>query len=420
MQRNVRDYVVVTVGYWAFTLTDGALRMLVLLYLHELGYTAIQIASLFLLYEFFGVVTNLFGGFLGARFGLKLTLFSGLALQIISLALLGVFAAGLTVPLVMFAQALSGIAKDLTKMSSKSYIKLVVRAGDSSALLKWIALLTGSKNTLKGVGFFLGGLLLTLFGFRDAVLGMAAMLAVALALALLLLPEAAGKAGPRVTLGAVFAGDARLKWLSVSRFFLFGSRDVWFVLALPIFLATGLGWDHTRVGGFLALWIIGYGVVQAAAPAYVGGRRNGRDGQSGRNRRSGQGDIGPTAATLGVWTALLLVPLVGITAALWYGVDPAVTLIAGLTLFGVVFATNSAIHSYLVVEYAESDRVSLNVGFYYMANAAGRLVGTVLSGLVFQTAGGGIEGLVACLIVAGFMVVLSAGADYRLAKFEHI
>lgn len=405
MGRSVRDYAVVTAGYWAFTLTDGALRMVVLLYLHDLGYTTLQIGVLFVFYEFFGVVTNLFGGFLGARFGLKFTLFSGLALQVVSLSILGFAAARLSVPIVMVAQAMSGIAKDLTKMSSKSYIKLVVPEGDSSTLLRWVTLLTGSKNTLKGAGFFLGGLLLSRVGFQYAVFGMAAMLVVALMMTLLLLPGAAGKVGHRVALGAVFSGDAKLRWLSLSRFFLFGSRDVWFVLALPIFLATVFHWDHMQVGGFLAVWIVGYGIVQAVAPTYVGG--------SARDK-----DAPPTARSLVGWTTLLLLPLGGILVALQLGVDPMFTVIGGLVLFGVVFATNSAIHSYLVIAYAEGEQVALNVGFYYMANAAGRLVGTVLSGAVYQLAGGGTSGLMACLLTALMFVAFSAMANYRLRALE--
>src|SRR3546814_16323600 len=62
-------YIAVTAAYWAFMLTDGALRMLVLLHFHTLGFSAIQLAYLFLLYEFMGVVTNLSAGWIAARFG---------------------------------------------------------------------------------------------------------------------------------------------------------------------------------------------------------------------------------------------------------------------------------------------------------------------------------------------------------------
>ncbi|EXF46675.1 major facilitator superfamily transporter [Pseudomonas sp. BAY1663] len=174
---EVRQYLIVTGNYWAFTLTDGALRMLVVLHFHTLGYTPLQIAALFLFYEIFGVVTNLIGGYLGARLGLNRTMNIGLALQVFALLMLTVPAAWLTVPWVMGAQALSGIAKDLNKMSAKSSIKLLVPGSEQGTLYRWVAILTGSKNALKGVGFFLGGALLALLGFAGAVLAMASVLA---------------------------------------------------------------------------------------------------------------------------------------------------------------------------------------------------------------------------------------------------
>lgn len=392
--RNLRDYSVITASYWVFTLTDGAMRTLVLFYLHRLGFAPLEVASLFLFYELFGVITNFVGGWLGARFGLKSTLFSGLALQIVACATLAVMADALTVPLVMVAQAMSGIAKDLTKMSSKSYIKLVVPESDSSGLMKWVAVLTGSKNALKGIGFLLGGVLLQTVGFRGANVGMAIGLLVAVVSSIVLLPRAAGKAKARLELSHLFARDPRINWLSAARLFLFGSRDVWFVLALPIFLSVDLGWSSTEASGFLAVWTIGYGFVQAAAPAYVGGKGN---------RRSA-----PAARRVMAWTALLLAPLAGIAAAVHYGLAPEASLVVGLAVFGIVFATDSAMHSYLIVHYADGDKVALNVGFYYMANAAGRLLGTVCSGAVFQWAGMGNRGLVACLLASiGFVLASS-------------
>jgi predicted MFS family arabinose efflux permease len=357
---------------------------------------------MFLFYEFFGVVTNLMGGWLGARFGLSTTLLAGLALQILALGMLAVDPAWLTVPYVMVAQGMSGIAKDLTKMSSKSYIKLVVPEGREGQLMRWVSILTGSKNTLKGVGFFLGGALLTLCGFRGAVLGMAGGLVVALLMALALLPRRSSRASADVKLKAVFSRDPRINWLSAARFFLFGSRDVWFVLALPIFLASNLGWSFYEVGGFLALWVIGYGIVQALAPGYVG--------------RSGP----PTANRLAHWTAALMAPLCLLVVLLREVADPAPLLVGGLLLFGVIFATNSAIHSYLVVSYAEQDKVSLAVGFYYMANAAGRLVGTILSGALFQAWGMGPTGLIACLVGSMAFVVASRIFCVPLARADRL
>lgn len=393
--RSVRDYAIVTGTYWVFTLTDGALRMLVLLHLHQLGRSPFEIASLFLFYEFFGVITNLLGGWIGARHGLKPTLIVGVALQVLACGLLAMFAGNLTIPLVLVAQALSGTAKDLTKMSSKSYVKLVVPEADQRGLMRWVAWLTGSKNTLKGAGFFLGGFCLAAWGFRDTCLAMAGALALALVFSALSLPGAAGKSSQKVALGHLLSKDPKVNWLSAARLFLFGSRDIWFVLALPVFL-TSLGWAHAEVGGFLALWIIGYGVVQALAPAFVGGAKS--EGKRGA----------PDAGHLVRWTSALVVPLGAILASLALGGSPIVTLIVGLVAFGVVFAANSAIHSYLIVAYAPGDRVALNVGFYYMSNAAGRLVGTLLSGALFQAAGQGSAGLQLCITVSLVFVVISA------------
>ncbi|MDJ0523181.1 MAG: MFS transporter, partial [Planctomycetota bacterium] len=250
-EANVRDYVIITLTYWVFTLTDGALRMLVLLYLHDIGYSPFEIASLFLFYEFFGVVTNFLGGWIGARFGLKSTLWSGLSLQLVALSMLAIGADALTVPYVMVAQGFSGIAKDLTKMSSKSYIKLVLPEHDHHGLMRWVALLTGSKNTLKGVGFFLGGLLLGVVGFRWGCVVMGGAIAIVLATAWIQLPQATGRAKSKVTFRSLVPPPGPIRWLSASRLFLFGSRDVWFVLALPIYLQAALGWGFHEVGGFL-------------------------------------------------------------------------------------------------------------------------------------------------------------------------
>lgn len=396
---NVRDYGIITGTYWAFTLTDGALRMLVLLHLHERGFAPLELASLFLLYELFGVLTNLLGGWIGSRFGLKSTLTSGLTLQVAALAMLCAPPAWLSVAYVMSAQALSGIAKDLTKMSSKSYIKLLVPASDTGGLLRWVALLTGSKNSLKGAGFFLGGFLLATLGFRGACAGMLALIVAALALSALALPSSPGKAKRRLDLRQLLSKDPRLNRLAAARLFLFGARDVWFVVALPVFLAADLGWSHAGVGGFLALWVIGYGVVQASAPRVVG--------------RGGA----PDGRALGRWTAALALPLAALWGGLHLGAPPAPTLVLGLAAFGVVFAANSAIHSYLVVHYAEEDKVAADVGFYYMANAMGRLVGTLLSGAVFGALLG-LPGLEACLGVSVAFVVVSSALCLPLAQAE--
>ncbi|WP_312955223.1 organoarsenical effux MFS transporter ArsJ [Pseudomonas songnenensis] len=392
---EVRQYLIVTGNYWAFTLTDGALRMLVVLHFHSLGYTPLQIAALFLFYEVFGVVTNLIGGYLGARLGLNRTMNLGLAMQVVALLMLTVPAAWLTVPWVMGAQALSGIAKDLNKMSAKSSIKLLVPDSQQGRLYKWIAILTGSKNALKGVGFFLGGALLTLLGFAGAVLAMAAVLAVIWISSLVLLKKDLGKAKAKPKFKDILSKSQAINVLSAARLFLFGARDVWFVIALPVYLSTVFGWNFWMVGGFLACWIIGYGIVQSMAPAITG-------------KRSGKVPDGRVAF---IWAALLAALPAAIAVGLTTGASPQWVLIGGLLLFGALFAVNSSLHSYLIVSYAKGDGVSLDVGFYYMSNALGRLVGTLLSGWVFQA-----YGLQACLWVSSLFVLLAAIISLQLPR----
>ncbi|UXI02468.1 organoarsenical effux MFS transporter ArsJ [Photobacterium sp. TY1-4] len=379
LSKDVRQYMLVTFNYWNFTVTDGALRMLVVLHFHQLGYTPLEIASLFLFYEFFGVVTNLVGGWLGAKLGLNRTMNVGLGMQVLALAMLAVPSAYLTVPWVMLAQALSGIAKDLNKMSAKSAIKTLVPDERQGALYKWIAILTGSKNALKGAGFFLGGLLLTTIGFKGAVLAMAGVLLGVLCLSLSALDKEMGKAKQKVKFSHIFSKSSSVNILSAARMFLFGARDVWFVVALPIYLGQVFGWEHSAVGGFLALWVIGYGFVQGIAPRITG---------------KSKGVVPDGKAAMG-WAGLLAL----ITAAVAFGVQsgwqPGLTIVGGLLVFGAVFAVNSSLHSYLIVSYAKDDGVSLDVGFYYMANAMGRLIGTVLSGWLYQVAG-----LATCLWVS--------------------
>lgn len=380
----IRQYLIVTGNYWAFTLTDGALRMLVVLHFHQLGYSALEVAMLFLFYEFFGIVTNLFGGWLGARFGLNRTMNIGLGLQILALSMLLVPATMLTIVWVMAAQALSGIAKDLNKMSAKSTIKLLVPDHQQGQLYKWVAILTGSKNTLKGVGFFLGGLLLTLLGFQGAVLAMAIGLGLVWMLSLMLLNKDAGKAKFKPKFKDILSKSRPINVLSGARFLLFGARDVWFVVALPVFLASQLEWDNWQVGSFLALWVIGYGVVQGFAPKLTQGS-----------------SIAPHQQAR-LWGAVLTLSPLILAAALYLQWPVTYSIIIGLAAFGVLFAINSSLHSFLIVSYARADGVSLDVGFYYMANAAGRLLGTVLSGWVYQQ-----YGLIACLTISGLLLLLS-------------
>ncbi|MGR5153058.1 organoarsenical effux MFS transporter ArsJ [Photobacterium swingsii] len=385
LPQQVRQYILVTFNYWNFTVTDGALRMLVVLHFHHLGYTPLQIASLFLFYEFFGVVTNLIGGWLGARLGLNKTMNIGLAMQVTALFMLAVPTDSLTVLWVMLAQAISGIAKDLNKMSAKSAIKTLVPNDQQGALYKWIAILTGSKNALKGAGFFLGGLLLAWLGFQGAVVLMASVLMAVLIMSLIWLEKDLGKAKKAIKFKEIFSKSRSINILSAARMFLFGARDVWFVVALPIYLGQVFGWDHLWVGGFLALWVIAYGFVQGFAPRITG---------------KAQGIV-PDGRVAMIWVALLALITGAIALGVQYNWQPQFTIVFGLLVFGAVFAVNSSLHSYLIVSYAKGDGVSLDVGFYYMANAMGRLIGTILSGWVYQEAG-----LAACLWVSfGFLVV---------------
>ncbi|PSF05134.1 MFS transporter [Marinobacter fuscus] len=383
MSAAIRQYLVITGNYWAFTLTDAALRMLVVLHFHQLGYSPLSIALLFVFYEFFGVVTNLVGGYLGARMGLNRTMNIGLFLQIVALVMLAVPAALLTVPWVMAAQALSGIAKDLNKMSAKSGIKLLVPDEQQGRLYAWVALLTGSKNALKGLGFFLGGVLLMAAGFTGAVAAMAVALTLVWLASLFLLGQDLGKSKAKPRFREILSKSQAINVLSAARMLLFGARDVWFVVALPVYMATVFGWDHWQVGGFMASWIVGYGLVQTIAPRMTG-HGNGKSG----------------AIT---WAALLAIVPAAIAGALAAGWPAQAVVIGGLLVFGVVFAVNSSLHSYLIVSYARSDGVSLDVGFYYMSNAAGRLLGTILSGWVYQ-----VYGLEACLWISAVLVAMAA------------
>ncbi|PKM30892.1 MAG: MFS transporter [Gammaproteobacteria bacterium HGW-Gammaproteobacteria-11] len=400
LSADIRQYLVVTGNYWAFTLTDGALRMLVVLHFHALGYSPLEIALLFVFYELFGVITNLVGGWLGAHLGLNRTMNIGLALQVVALAMLLVPAAWLTVAWVMAAQALSGIAKDLNKMSAKSAIKLLVPAEAQGTLFKWVAILTGSKNALKGAGFFLGGVLLMWLGFTGAVGAMAAGLTLVWLASLVLLKRDLGKASNKPKFRDMFSKSRAINILSAARMLLFGARDVWFVVALPVFLSQSLGWNHSQTGGFLALWVIGYGAVQAVAPRLTG---------------STKGSV-PDGRTATIWAAgLALLPAV-IALGLGADVSPALVLVSGLMLFGALFAVNSSLHSYLIVSYAGRDGVSLDVGFYYMANAMGRLIGTLLSGWVFQLAGQGASGLAACLWIATGLLLATVFISFALPR----
>ena len=395
LPQSVKQYLIITSNYWAFTLTDGALRMMVLLYFHQLGYQPFAIAILFIFYEIFGVITNLVGGWLGARIGLNKTMQIGMFMQVFALLMLALPTEYLTMVYVMVAQALSGIAKDLNKMSAKSSIKFIVHQTKDndkhSVLFKWVTLLTGSKNTLKGVGFFLGGLLLTLFGFSSALLIMTVALAFVAAMSTFLLKKELGKTTYKAKFTDVFSKNASLNYLAAARLCLFAGRDVWFVIALPVYLSSQLGWSHQYVGCFLAAWIVFYGIVQAWSPSLLSMNKDINTGKS------------ITGQQISVWSFYLFL-VIGFMIAAWYVFEenPWV-IISGLFMFGFVFAINSALHSYLIVALARDDGASMDVGFYYMANALGRLLGTILSGFIYQE-----YGLISCLVCSALFALLAS------------
>ena len=394
MNEGTRNYAIVTAAYWGFTLTDGALRMLVLLHFFRLGYSPFTLAFLFLLYEAAGVLANFIGGWLAARYGITRMLTIGLTTQVTGFLVLSAlspdWSAVASVIWVVLAQGICGVAKDLTKTASKSAIKIAesaAKAEDSEGrLFRWVAWFTGSKNAMMGFGFFLGGLLLELLGFRGALWAMAAALGLILLGVVLSLPPMLGKAKASKSARELLSKNRGVNLLAIARVALFGARDVWFVVGVPVFLYAS-GWTFTMVGTFLALWTIGYGLVQAAAPAVV---KRSLDGLTQEVR----------AARL--WSFGLAVIPAAIAAILASnsGLRPDLILVAGLGLFGFAFAVNSSVHSYLILAYAGSEKAAEDVGFYYAANALGRFAGTLLSGLLYQWGG-----IYACLIGSCLMLV---------------
>ncbi|MBT6590428.1 MAG: organoarsenical effux MFS transporter ArsJ [Rhodospirillaceae bacterium] len=403
---DIRNYAFVTAAYWVFTLTDGALRMLVLLYFHSLGFTPLDLAFLFLLYEAMGIVTNFLGGWLAAKYGLRMTLLAGLMLQIIALLVMSAvrpdWLASFSLAYVMAAQALSGVAKDLTKMSSKSAVKLVVSVEAQGLLFHWGALLTGSKNTLKGFGFLLGGVMLNWLGFQVSMWSMAGTLGLVLAGLAMGFSGDLGKA-KEITRRDLFAKRWEINYLSAARVFLFAARDVWFVVGVKVFLYSELGWSFTEVAAFMAIWVIGYGAVQAMAPRLLRSTHDISSAVRGAVRWGGILAIIPGIMAL----------LLGSTFST--ALPPAMIVLAGIYLFGIIFALNSAIHSYLIVAFADRERVSMDVGFYYMANAVGRFIGTLLSGVVFQ-----FHGLGACLWVSATFVAMAVLLTLPLRQAEAV
>ena len=403
-------YITVTAAYWAFMLTDGALRMLVLLHFHTLGFSPVQLAYLFVLYEIAGVVTNLSAGWIAARFGLTATLYAGLSLQVAALLALAQLdpAWGVTVSVVfvMLIQGASGVAKDLAKMSSKSAVKILAPA-DASGLFRWVAVLTGSKNAVKGFGFLIGAAVLGLFGFVPSILTMAAILFIILIGVIGGMPKGLPAGRKDAKFREILSGNGNINWLSLARLFLFGARDVWFVVGIPIYfyavLSNGSEAGDRQafflIGTFMAAWTVLYGVVQSMAPRILGKAKS----------LSNTGLI----AQARHWTAALILIPATLAALVWITPNPSLTLtgaiVFGLLIFGAIFAVTSSLHSYLILSFTDAKRVTMDVGFYYMANAAGRLVGTVLSGAMYQ-----LGGLALCLATAAIMIGLSWCAATQL------
>lgn len=402
MTNALKNYITVTAAYWGFMLTDGALRMLVLLYFHDKGYSPIKLAFLFLLYEFFGIVTNLFGGWLANRFGLKTTLIYGLLLQVGAMLMLSGLDTSwpelMALCYVMGAQALSGIAKDLTKMSSKTAIKFLIPKDQGSQLFKWIAILTGSKNAIKGLGFFVGGFLLQHVGFIHTLWAMAIGISLLLIYSYISLPKEIGKAKTKNKLSSIFSQSCEINYLSSARVFLFGARDVWFVVGIPIFLHGVMGWSSSEVGSFMAIWVIAYGFVQASSPKLL-------------KRFSDHAH--PNAKTALQLVSVLTLITGAISLGLLLKIESTWLILGGLYIFGAAFAFNSSVHSFLIIDYAHDDRAAINVGFYYMANAAGRLLGTLMSGLLYH-----FQGLPACLIGSTLFLIACTYFTAKLNKLD--
>jgi hypothetical protein len=298
----------------------------------------------------------------------------------------------------MLVQGLSGVAKDLAKMSSKSAVKILAPT-EGGGLFRWVAILTGSKNAVKGSGFLLGAVLLAVFGFEPSVLTMAAILFVILIGVVIGMPSGLPVGRKDAKFSEVFSKNRNINWLSAARLFLFGARDVWFVVGIPIYFYAVLSDGSTEsnraaffmIGTFMAGWTILYGIVQGWAPRIL----------KAASRTEAQ-----ILALAKRWVGLLIIVPALLAGLVWLVPEPSnaltVTIVLGLLVFGGIFAVNSALHSYLILSFTDAKRVTMDVGFYYMSNAAGRLIGTVLSGVTYQ-----LGGLPLCLGTAAAMISLS-------------
>ena len=392
---NLKNFLIITNTYLFFSLTDGAIRMIVLLHFFHLGFSPLSLAFLFLLYELVGVITNLVGGWFASFYGIKRMFTFGVLLQIFGLFFLSFYSPSWeiysSIIWVMIAQGISGIAKDISKTSSKSAIKIV--SGDGKGILfKWVSWFTGLKNASKGLGFFVGSLLIEIIGFQYSLYILIFFLSICLFF-LFFLDSEIGVLKTSKNLKQFFSKSKNINILSIARLFLFGSRDMWFVVGLPLFLYSA-GWSFWHVGSFLAFWIIGYGFCQSSIPFLI--------------TRSTDGltlEISSAKFWVFMLTIIQLVLLILINLNVQY-ISPEKILIFGLLIYGGVFSINSALHSYLILAYSRNSSVAEDVGFYYSSNALGRFFGTFLSGYLYQTVGisGCIGGSFIFILISFFVI----------------
>jgi len=387
-----------------FTITDGAIRSIILLYANKLGFNAILIAVMFSMYELAGVFTNLFGGVIATRYGLKFTLLCSLVCQVVGLGLLltiePIFGdletmtnKGGATAFITFCQALSGIAKDLMKLSCKSMPKLVSKPGDDDKLFVLVAWVTGLKNSFKGFGSIVGAILINFTSLVTSVCVLLGIIGLIVPAPILYMDKFLGMNKKNAVFNLKVLQKGRdVNVLSLARFFLFGARDIWYEIAAPLFLSQALLWSDWTVGLFLGGYTIVYGFFQTSVSKLF--KKSSKENLSSLAKVfNGLPPVSQvknwaygTAAQLVVWSCILyplyrhLINTGNSDGALW-GIN--IVFVFGVLCFAILFAVNSAVHSYFIVRYAGKDKLAMDMGFYYMANAGGRLVGTLLSGVIY-------------------------------------
>jgi len=417
-QGALYPFVIISIAYLLFTVTDGAVRMIVLLHAYNKGFSAMDVAIMFSFYELAGVVTNVMAGMVGARWGIKTTLLIGLSIQLVAFGMLFGWQNDWTkleaIIYVTVSQTMSGIAKDLTKLGGKTVTKLVTPEGKNSSLFKLVSFITGFKNSLKGVGYFIGAALVSVNYYLSLGVLCGFILA-AYPFALFGLTNKLGRARKEnVKFSQLFQNKYNINVLSLSRVFLFGSRDLWFEVPLPFFLrdpASGIGWSRTLTGAFLAIFIIVYGQVQSWTPQLILKPLR----QSPPDKYAAFWWCGSLAIPTAILAGLLLgSDIFGPTAASGSAISSLTILLYSFCVF---FAINSSIHSYLIVRYADGDKVAMQVGVYYASNALGRLSGTILSGVLYTYVGSTVvDGFGACLVASCLVSLISMTVDWFLRE----